>query len=150
MKGSLFSINLSKTRGVARTPVKSAVLREDFGLEGDARSGPGQRQVSLLAIESIRKQPECPKANKRESSFGPGDFSESITTEGLDLARLEIGDRLNIGAGIILEISKIGKECHKYCAIYHKLGDCVIPREAIFAKIIKSGRITAGDGIEVI
>ena len=149
-KGRIFSINNSERKGTTKKTVKKARLIEDFGLENDAHGGSGVKQVSLLAIESIRKQSECPKAKKKGVSLAPGDFAENITTEGVDLTQLKIGDRLKIGTVTILEISKIGKECHKYCAIYYKIGDCIMPREGIFAKVLKSGEISIGDGIEVI
>ena len=150
IKGKIFSINQSKKKGAVKTSIEKARLIEDFGLEGDVHGGPGIKQLSLLAIESIKKQSECPKARKKGVSLGPGDFAENITTEGLDLANLKIGNRLKIGTAIILEISKISKECHKYCAIYYKIGDCIMPREGIFAKVVKGGEIIAGDEIEVI
>jgi len=150
IKGKIFSINQSKKKGVVKTSIEKARLIEDFGLKGDAHGGPGIRQISLLAIESIKKQSECPKARKKGISLGPGDFAENITTEGLDLANLKIGNRLKVGTVTILEISKIGKECHKYCAIYYKIGDCIMPREGIFAKVVKGGEISVGDQIEVI
>lgn len=149
-KGIIFSINYSKKKGVSKEAIKKARLIEDFGLEFDAHSGPGMRQVSLLAIESILKQADCPKAKKKGLCLGPGDFAENITTKGLDLARLKIGDKLKIGRDAIVEISKIGKECHKYCAIYHNLGDCIMPREGIFAKVLNGGEISVEDSIEVI
>ena len=148
--GRVFSINYSSKKGTTKTAIKKANLLEDFGLEGDAHGGPGLRQVSLLAMESINRQIECPKVKEKNISLKPGDFAENITTEGLDLTRLKIGDRLKIGPEVILEISKIGKECHKYCAVYYKTGDCIMPREGIFAKVIKGGDICIGDVIEVI
>jgi len=150
-KGKIFSINQSKIKGVAKSSAssKEARLTENFGVEGDVHGGPGLRQVSLLAIESVRKQTECPKAKKKGVTLGPGDFAENITTEGLDLTQLKIGDKLNIGSQVVLEISKIGKECHKYCAIYYKLGDCIMPREGIFAKVLTGGKIAIGDEIGV-
>jgi len=123
---------------------------EDFGLEGDAHGGRGLRQVSLLAIESIRKQMGCPKVKNKNISLGPGDFAENITTEGIEVARLNIGARLKIGREAFLEITKIGKECHKYCAIYKKIGDCIMPREGVFTKVLKGGKLVVGDRIEVI
>ncbi len=148
-EGKIYSINLSRTKGTTKVSVKEGKLIEDFGLEGDAHGGPGIRQVSFLAIESIKKQSECPKAKKKGVVLGPGDFAENITTQGMDLARLKIGDMLKIGREVILEISKIGKECHKYCAIYYKIGDCIMPHEGIFAKVLKRGRIAVGDRIEL-
>jgi len=136
-------------KGATKTSVGEVKLIENFGLEGDAHGGPGLRQVSLLAIESIRRQVECPNVKKGNLSLGPGDFAENLTTEGVGLGQLNIGDRLNIGKEVILEISKIGKECHKYCAVYYKVGDCIMPREGVFAKVLKGGKITAGDSIEV-
>lgn len=148
--GKVFSINYSKHKGTSKIPVKTALLIEGHGLDKDAHAGDGIRQVSLLSIESIKKQKECDKVKKTGALLKAGDFAENITTEGIDLADLKIGDTLKIGTEAVLEISKIGKECHKYCAIYYKIGDCIMPREGIFAKVLKGGKISAGDGIEVI
>ncbi|MCQ9206564.1 MAG: MOSC domain-containing protein [Omnitrophica bacterium] len=147
-KGKVFSINCSKAKGTAKKALKRAELVENFGLKNDAHGGPGLRQVSLLAIEAIRKQSECPKAKSKNVTLAAGDFAENITTEGLNLAQLKIGNRLKINKGVTIEISKIGKECHRYCSIYYKLGDCIMPREGIFAKVLKGGEIAVGDGIE--
>lgn len=149
-KGKIFSINISKTKGTAKERIDKGRLKEDFGLEGDVHGGPGLRQVSLLAIESINKQNECPKAKEKKITLEAGDFAENITSEGLDLTKLKIGDKVNIGREVNLEISKIGKECHKYCAIYYKLGDCIMPREGIFAKVLNGGDIAVGDDIEIL
>jgi len=149
-KGRVFSINHSKIRGTAKKAINRGKLIEDFGLEEDAHGGPGLRQVSLLAIESVRRQVECPKVKKKAFLLGPGDFAENITTEGIDLVDLKLGDKLRVGDQVILEISKIGKECHKYCAVYYKIGDCIMPREGIFAKVLKGGNIAVGDDIEVV
>lgn len=146
IKGKIFSINCSRIKGVAKNPVFEAVLVEGFGLEGDAHAGDVIKQVSLLALESIKKQDLCPKV-KTGTSLKPGDFAENITTQGLDLVGLKVGARLRMGAEVILEISKIGKDCHKYCAIYYKLGDCIMPREGIFARVLKGGIIRSGDEI---
>jgi len=148
-RGIVFSINLSKVKKVTKNTINNARLLEDFGLEGDAHGGPGLRQVSLLAIESIERQTGCTKVVKEGINLGPGDFAENITTKGLELAQLKIKDKLKIRGGIILEISKIGKECHKHCAIYERTGDCIMPREGIFARVLKGGNITIGDDIEV-
>jgi len=148
--GKVFSINHSKHKGTSKTPVKTALLIKGRGLDKDAHAGDGIRQVSLLSIESIKKQKECDKVKKEPASLKAGDFAENITTEGIDLANLKIGDILKIGGEAVLEISKIGKECHKYCAIYYKIGDCIMPREGIFAKVSKGGQIAVGDDIEVI
>ncbi len=149
-KGRIFSINCSKIKGVSKEAVTKGRLIENFGLEQDAHSGPGLKQVSLLAIESIKKQAQCPKAKKKDITLGPGDFAENITTEGLNLAQLNIGAKVKVGKEAMLEISRIGKECHKYCAVYQQVGDCIIPREGIFAKVIKGGEMAVGDEIEVV
>ena len=146
IKGRIVSINCSPTKGVAKSPVLEAVLIEEFGLEGDAHAGDAIKQVSLLALESIKKQESCPKV-KTGIELKPGDFAENITTEGLSLIELKVGDKLKVGTEVVLEISKIGKDCHRYCAIYYKLGDCIMPREGIFAKVLKGGIVRRGDEI---
>lgn len=147
MNGRVISINISKEKGKSKKPVDKAILIENFGIQGDSHAAPGERQISLLGIESIRKfKNKCPKINK--INIGPGDFAENITTEGIDLKNLKIGTKLKIGECII-EISKIGKECHNYCEIYKKVGDCIMPKEGVFAKVIKPGLINVNDKIEV-
>lgn len=148
-KGKVFSINVSKHKGMSKTPVESGCLREDLGLEGDAHAQKGIREISLLAIESVNKQNNCPKVKNNGEPLKPGDFAENITTQGIDLTNLEIGDRFKIGKSSVIEISKIGKECHKHCAVYYKTGDCIMPREGVFAKVIKSGIINKGDSITI-
>ncbi len=144
MKGKVVSINISEKKGERKTPVQEAVINEDFGIEGDAHaSSEWHRQVSLLAIESVRKMQEMGLDVK------PGDFAENITTEGLDLLALPIGTRLKIGKDIIGEVSQIGKVCHTRCAIYEQAGDCVMPKEGIFIRVLKSGVTKVGDEIDV-
>lgn len=149
-KGKVFSINISRTKGISKIPIKSALLIEGHGLDKDAHAGGGIRQVSLLSIESIKKQKECAKINSAAASLKAGDFAENITTEGIDLSTLKIGDKLTIGDTIILKISKIGKECHRYCSIYYKIGDCIMPREGIFAQVLKGGEIKIGYDIKAV
>ncbi len=149
-RGRIFSINVSKIKGVSKTPVDKALLIKGFGVEHDAHAGSELRQVSLLAIESIRKQKECAKLKEKDLALKEGDFAENITTEGIDWTGLKVNDRFKIGPQVVLEISKIGKECHKYCAIYYKIGDCIMPKEGIFARILEGGEITVGDSIEEI
>jgi len=149
-QGKIFSINYSKNKGTSKTPVEKIMLIENFGLEGDAHAGNGIRQVSLLSIESIRKQKACPKVKKTEVILKPGDFGENITTQGIDLSKLKIGDKLKINSEVTIEISKIGKECHRFCSIYYKTGNCIMPKQGIFAKVIKGGLIKTGDKIQVI
>lgn len=147
----IVSINTSVKKGVRKKPVKEASVIEDYGIEGDAHASQGHespnghRQVSLLAIESIDKMRE------RGLNVGPGDFAENITTEGIDLLSLPVGTRLTMGEEETLaEVSQIGKECHTRCAIYHQAGDCVMPKEGIFVKVIKSGKIKEGDEIRIL
>lgn len=149
--GKIISINTSKIKGTAKLSVESALLLEGKGVEGDAHCGLDEiKQVSLLAMESITKQKECAKIKNSGIALKPGDFAENITTQGIDLKNLKVGDTIKTCSGVILEVSKIGKECRKYCAIYYKTGDCIMPREGIFAKVIKGGTIRTTDEIEVI
>lgn len=145
MEGKIISINISQSKGVRKKPVNDAVLIADFGIEGDAHaSGEWHRQVSLLALESIQKMQD------KGLDVGPGDFAENITTEGIDLPSLPIGTRMLIGDGIEGEVTQIGKVCHNRCAIYHQAGDCVMPKEGIFIKVIKGGRISKGDPVKTL
>jgi len=128
---------------VPKTNVPEAELKADFGLVGDAHAGSGHRQVSLLATESIDR------LRHGGAEVEPGDFAENITTQGLDLNLLHVGSKLKIGDGIVLQVTQIGKRCHGRCAIFERLGDCVMPREGIFAQVLHSGRIQVGDIIEV-
>jgi MOSC domain-containing protein YiiM len=143
-KGKIVAVSVSDKKGTKKQNVPSAVLKENFGIIGDAHSGTLFRQVSLLAVESIDK------IRGKGLDVKPGDFAENITTQGLDLIKLKIGDRLSVGDGAILEITQIGKNCHRRCAIYYQAGDCVMPKEGLFAKVLKGGIVKAGDSLEVI
>jgi len=131
---SLLSINVSQTVGVQKKPVPRAVLKENHGIVGDAHARDWHRQVSLLADEDI----ECMRGRGIEIGFG--DFAENLTTRGLDVGSLPVGSRLSIGDAL-LEITQIGKECHHHCAIFRAVGDCVMPRKGIFARVIRGGEI---------
>ncbi len=150
MKGKIKSVNVSTSRGTVKKPVESAELVVDFGIKGDAHAGKGIRQVSLLACESIAKQQRCSKIDKEDFTLSPGDFAENITTEGLDLLQVPIGTRMFIGDKALVEVSKIGKKCHQFCEIYRRTGDCIMPREGIFVKVLEGGRINKGDEINVL
>jgi len=144
MSGKVISVNISDKKGVRKKPVDEILVKADYGIEGDAHaSSEWHRQVSLLALESIRKMQEAGLDVK------PGDFAENITTEGLDLITLPLGTRINIGSEVIGEVSQIGKECHTRCAIYYQAGDCVMPKEGIFIKVLKGGPVRPGDTIMV-
>lgn len=144
MSGRVVSINISDKKGVRKRPVSEVLLRAGYGIEGDAHaSSDWHRQVSLLAIESIRKMQEMGLDVK------PGDFAENITTEGIDLLSLPLGKQLTIGDSIQVEVSQIGKECHTRCAIYYQAGDCVMPKEGIFVRVLNGGTVREGDPIRV-
>jgi MOSC domain-containing protein YiiM len=140
----IHSISVSDRKGVRKENIQEAVLREDHGIVNDAHAGDWHRQVSLLAVESIRKM------TARGLDVGPGDFAENITTEGIDLLSLSIGQKLRLGDEILVEITQKGKECHDRCQIYVLAGDCVMPREGVFAKVLAGGVIRAGDPITMI
>jgi MOSC domain-containing protein YiiM len=146
--GKIHSINTSSGKGVPKAPVGKAFLLKGQGIKGDAHAGTDIRQVSLLDIESIRGQIADAKAKKATVEIRPGVYAENITTEGLDLAALKIGDTLRAGKTALLGISKIGKECHSHCAIYHQVGDCIMPRKGIFAEVLADGEIVVGDCLE--
>ncbi len=134
----------SKKKGTKKEAVAEGILKEDYGLIGDAHADCcTHRQVSLLAIESINKM--------RSLGFdvGPGDFAENLTTKGIDLVSLPVGTCLSVGKETVMEISQIGKECHTGCAIYRQIGKCIMPKEGVFAKVIRGGLIRAGDQIRV-
>ena len=123
-------------------PAESVELRENHGIVGDAHAGEWHRQVSLLATESIAKM------RALGLDVDSGDFAENITTRGIDLVSLPIGARLTIGEAVI-EVTQIGKECHTRCNIYHQAGDCVMPKEGIFTRVLQGGRIRSGDVVEI-
>lgn len=137
----IVSIAVSKKKGTKKTTVHEALVLEDHGLEGDAHAGPWHRQVSLLAVESIEK------AKARGLEVGFGDFAENIATKGIDWPKVPIGSRWQLGSSVELEITQIGKECHNRCAIYYTAGDCIMPREGVFARVIKGGEIRCGDQV---
>lgn len=143
MTGKVVAINTSDKKGMRKKTVKEAIIRTNYGIEGDAHaSSEWHRQVSLLALESIKKMQALGLDVK------PGDFAENITTEGINLPELPTGTRMTIGE-VEAEVSQIGKECHTHCAIYYQAGDCVMPKEGIFVKVIKGGKIKEGDIIKI-
>jgi MOSC domain-containing protein YiiM len=141
--GFVVSVNTSARKTVRKTPGEAGRLILDRGFEGDAHAGDWHRQVSLLGLESIDKMVE---AGLR---VGPGDFAENITTSGIDLLVLPVGSVVQIGDSTRLEISQIGKVCHTKCAIYFQAGDCVMPREGLFAVVRAAGTVRVGDSIRV-
>ncbi len=140
----MVAVCISEKKGTQKEDVGEVRLVKDHGIESDAHAGPGHRQVSLLAHESANVMKE--KGLDIES----GDFGENIVTEGLDLKRLKPGRRLRVGENALLEITQIGKECHDRCAIYYKAGDCIMPREGIFATVQDGGVVRVGDEVEIL
>ncbi len=133
------SIAISKKKGTPKTGVETAELIVDHGLKGDAHAGPWHRQVSFLAAESIEK------ARDRGLDVGFGDFAENIATRGINWLEIPIGTLVKLGDSAVVEITQIGKECHTRCAIYYKAGDCIMPKEGIFGKVLRGGKIRQGD-----
>lgn len=142
-KGKVLAVNISEKKGTKKTNIESCLLLKDFGLKDDAHGGPWHRQVSLLANESIEKM------RAKGLKVGYGDFAENITTEGVDLVHLPIGTDIQIGKSVLLRVTQIGKECHTRCAIYYQAGDCVMPKEGIFAEVVNEGDVKVGDEITI-
>lgn len=141
LKAEVVAVCRSQAKGERKTDVGQGLLLKDFGLEGDAHGGDWHRQVSLLAIESIDKM------RAAGLDVGPGDFAENLTTKGVNLYSLPVGTRLQVGDCALLEMTQIGKECHDRCAIYHQAGDCVMPREGVFAIVLEGGPVKVGDAV---
>ncbi len=139
--GTVVSLNISAKKGVNKEPVEQVTLSVGHGIEGDAHAGPWHRQVSLLAEEAIEFM------RRKGLELEPGAFAENITTSGIDLASLPVGTRLRSGS-VELEVTQIGKKCHKGCAIFQQVGDCIMPREGIFARVISGGILRRGDRLE--
>jgi len=140
----IIAVCRSEKKGTRKEAVAEGVIREDYGLIDDAHADCcTHRQVSLLAVESINKM--------RNLGFdvGPGDFAENLTTEGIDLVSLPVGTEISVGDEVTLGISQIGKECHTRCAVYYQIGECIFPKEGIFAKVIHGGPVKAGDQIRI-
>ncbi len=145
MLARVVAVCKSKEKGTKKELVAGGVLKEDYGLIDDAHADCcTHRQVSLLAIESINKM------RRLGFDVGPGDFAENLTTEGLDLVSLPIGIHISIGEESILELTQIGKECHTGCAIYRQIGKCIMPKEGVFAKVMRGGLVRTGDPIKVV
>lgn len=133
----------SDRKGVRKTDIGEGALKEGFGLEGDAHGGDWHRQVSLLSVSSIDKM------RGRGLDVGYGDFAENLTIEGLDVWSLPVGARLEAGEAL-LEVTQIGKECHAGCAIFRQVGECIMPREGVFARVVRGGRVRRGDPVRVV
>ena len=141
--GKVLAVNISQAKGEKKNNIGCGLFIENLGLENDAHAQAGIRQVSLLAKESIEKI----RAKGLDVQYG--DFAENLTTEGIDLPSLPIGTRLKVGDKVLLEITQIGKVCHDRCNIFYTVGDCVMPREGIFVKVLSGGEVQVGDQIEL-
>jgi MOSC domain-containing protein YiiM len=142
-RGKVVAVNISEKKGTRKKNIWSCAIMKDFGLKDDAHGGPWHRQVSLLANESIEKMKAL------GLKVGYGDFAENLTTEGVDLVHLPVGTSIQIGDAVTLRVTQIGKECHQRCAIYYQAGDCVMPREGIFAEVLTEGNVAVGDEIVI-
>ncbi len=140
---SIVSINLSEKKGTIKQPVMEGRLVKGHGLLGDAHAGNWHRQISLLAQESIEKM-----IAKGAGELTPGMFAENITTEGIELFTLPVGTTLRLGECLV-EVTQIGKTCHRHCEIYQKIGSCIMPFEGIFVIVLEEGTIRAGDVVEI-
>jgi MOSC domain-containing protein YiiM len=140
----IVSIAISKKKGTRKTPVESVEVVKEHGILGDAHAGPWERQISFLAAEQIRE------ACSRGLQVDFGDFAENVATEGVDWKKLPLGTRVKLGQEVLVEITRIGKECHKKCAIYYQAGDCIMPREGVFARVVEGGILRRGDVIEIL
>jgi len=142
MPAEVVAVCISANKGERKTPVAQVELRENHGIVGDAHAGEWHRQVSLLARESIEKM------QRMGLDVNAGDFAENITTVGIDLPSLPVGTRLTVGE-VLIEVTQIGKECHTRCAIFYQAGDCVMPKEGIFARVLAGGIVKPGDTIDI-
>ena len=139
--GAIKAICISENKGEQKHPVPAAELRADHGIVGDAHAGTEHRQVSLLPAESIEKM------RRLIPDLADGAFAENLVTTGVDLTGITIGDRLQAGAGVVLEVTQIGKECHDACVIGRKTGDCIMPREGVFCRVVAGGPLRPRDPI---
>lgn len=142
--GKVLAVNISQKKGEKKSNIDCGLFLENLGLENDAHAQADIiRQVSLLAKESIEK------IRAKGLNVQYGDFAENLTIEGIDLPALPIGTRLKVGKEVLLKVTQIGKECHSRCNIFYTVGDCVMPREGIFAKVLVGGEIRVDDRIEI-
>lgn len=144
MKGKILAVCRSEKKGTVKSEIGEGLLIENFGLKDDAHAGKWHRQISLLGVESIDKM------QSKGFKIKYGDFAENLTIEGIVLHQLPLGTKLKVGENVLLEVTQIGKECHHGCEIRKKIGDCVMPREGIFARVLKGGKVKVGDDIEVL
>jgi MOSC domain-containing protein YiiM len=140
----IVSIAVSRKKGTRKQTVSQAVISADHGIEGDAHAGPWHRQISFLAAESIEA------ARRSGLTVDFGDFAENIATAGIDWLKIPVGTRLQLGDKARIEITQIGKECHRKCAIFYQAGDCIMPREGVFGRVLRAGTVRCGDPIQIV
>lgn len=140
--GKIIAVCRSRKKGTSKEVIEEGYVYQNYGLAEDAHAdSSSHRQVSLIAQESIDKM------SSLGLEVGPGSFAENFTTEGINLAAMPLGTEIRIGEEVVLEITQIGKECHTKCAIYHKVGQCIMPEEGIFTRVIRGGTVRTGDDI---
>jgi len=138
------AICISRKKGRVKKPVPRAEFRTNHGIVGDAHAGDWHRQISLLPLESINLMRE------KIPNLADGAFAENLITRGLDYSRIAIGTRLHLGGHILLEVTQIGKECHTACAIRSLTGDCIMPREGVFCRVLRGGILEPGEPVRVL
>lgn len=145
--GTVVSVNTSRKKGQLKTPVDGAELVAGQGIAGDAHRGFAHRQVSLLMMEDIEAQ-RARLGPAPAVPLGPGAYAENLTTRGIDLGALRVGDELAVGASVRLRVSQIGKECHTRCAVFKLTGDCIMPVRGVFCEVLAGGAVRPGDAVE--
>lgn len=141
----IIAVCRSEKKGTVKMPIDEGLIKEDFGMVDDAHAESAiKRQISLMSIESINRM------KSQGYPVVPGSFAENLTTEGIELVSLPIGTKLGVGKSVLLEVTQIGKECHTGCAIFQQVGKCIMPKEGVFAKVVRGGRVKAGDEIKVL
>ena len=139
--GVIKGICISENRGTAKHEIEEAILVKDWGIQGDAHAGHWHRQVSLLSYEKVEE------FRKKGADIEPGAFGENLIVSGYDFRNLAVGTRFQCGEAV-LEVTQIGKECHSHCEIYKRMGECIMPREGVFAIVLHGGTIRKGDLLE--
>ena len=143
MKGTVVAVCISERKGTEKHEIEVGKILPGFGLESDAHGGNWHRQISLLSYEKVLE------FNQKGGAVRNGDFGENILVSGIDLRTLPVGTHLRVGDAL-LEVTQIGKECHSHCAIFHRVGDCIMPREGIFSRVLEGGNVKKGDVVEVV
>lgn len=141
--GTIMAVCTSEIKGIQKAEADAVELRADWGIEGDAHAGDWHRQVSLLSYERIEE------FKAKGADVVNGSFGENVIVSGFDLKSLPVGTRFRSG-DVLLELTQIGKTCHAHCAIYHRMGDCIMPREGVFCKVLEGGVIRPGDAIDIV